>query len=178
MSGPLLVPDLELAIAADSETTLPGGKIAYDLQVSNAGSLLVVPGLLGLENVDSRGATVTGVDYTLEYFSLTDNTWKPIASLADGSIVLTARANPAAGVTYAAPEAIAGTQIGPGGLATLGYQALVKLSPAQVELLLDPARVGGFRNRVEFTLDPASVQMRRLFTYGTDFVGALRALSG
>ncbi len=34
----------------------------------------------------------------------------------------------------------------------------------------------GVRTRVDFTLDPSSVQARRLYTYGTDFAAALRAL--
>ena len=178
ISGPLLVPGLELSLDADPEETLPGGEIDYDLQVSNSGSLLIVPGLLGLENVDTAPATVTGITYALEYFSVATSTWVPIATLANGTITLEAHANPAAGVTYPAPDAIIGTIVGPGGFATWGYQALVELTPAQVDLLLDPSQVSGFRNRVEFTLNPSTVQVRRLFTFGTDFIEALRELSG
>ncbi len=178
ISGPLLVPGLELSLAADPEETLPGGQIDYDLQVSNSGSLLIVPGLIGLENVDTASATVTGITYAFEYLSVATGTWVPIASLADGKVTLEPHANPAPGVTYPAPDQIVGTVVGAGGFATWGYQALVDLSPAQVELLLDPTRVSGFRNRVEFTLSPSTVQVRRLFTFGTDFIGAIRALSG
>jgi RHS repeat-associated protein/uncharacterized repeat protein (TIGR01451 family) len=178
ISGPLLVPGLELSLAADQEETLPGGEIDYDLQVSNSGSLLIVPGLIGLENVDTAAATVTGITYAFEYFSVATGTWVPIASLADGKVALEAHANPSSGVTYPAADQIVGTVVGAGGFASWGYQALVELTPAQVNLLLDPARVDGFRNRVEFTLTPSSVQVRRLFTFGTDFIGAIRALSG
>jgi RHS repeat-associated protein/uncharacterized repeat protein (TIGR01451 family) len=178
ISGPLLVPGLELSLAADPDTTLPGGNIDYDLQVSNSGSLLIVPGLIGLENVDTAPATVTGITYAFEYFSVATGTWVPIASLADGKVVLEPHANPSSGVTYPAPDQIVGTVVGAGGFATWGYQALVDLTPAQVNLLLDPTRVSGFRNRVEFTLTPSTVQVRRLFTFGTDFIGAIRALSG
>lgn len=178
VSGPLLVPELELSLSADPAETLPGGEIAYDLRVSNTGSLLVVPGLMGLENVDSAPASVIGVEYALEYLAIADGAWHTLASLADGNLTLSAHANSATGVTYPAPEAIIGTEIAAGGFATWGYQALVELTPAQITLLLDPSQVGGFRNRVEFTLDPASVQVRRLFTFGTDFIDVLRALSG
>jgi RHS repeat-associated protein/uncharacterized repeat protein (TIGR01451 family) len=178
ISGPLLVPELGLSLGADPETTLPGGDIAYDLEVSNTGSTLIVPGLIGLENVDAASATVTAVTYAFEYFSTADNAWVPLATLANGRVTLEAHANASPGVTYPAPDAIVGTVVGAGGFATWGYQALVDLTPAEVELLLDPARVGGFRNRVEFTLNPSTVQVRRLFTFGTDFVGAIRALSG
>ncbi|HET9347339.1 MAG TPA: RHS repeat-associated core domain-containing protein [Candidatus Limnocylindrales bacterium] len=178
ISGPLLVPGLALSLAADPDETLPGGDIAYDLEVSNDGAQLIVPGLLGLENVDTASATVTGVTYAFEYFSLATQTWIPIASLADGTVALTPHANPSPGVTYPAPDQILGTVVGPGGFATWGYQALVDLTPAQVNLLLDPAQVGGFRNRVDFTLNPSTVQVRRLFTFGTDFIAALRALTG
>ncbi|HET9520076.1 MAG TPA: PKD domain-containing protein, partial [Candidatus Limnocylindrales bacterium] len=178
ISGPLLVPGLELSLAADPAQTLPGGDIAYDLEVSNSGSLLIVPGLIGLENVDTAPATITGITYALEYFSVASSSWVPIATLANGTVTLEAHANPAPGVTYPAPDEIVGTVVGAGGFATWGYEALVDLTPAQVDLLLDPAQVSGFRNRVEFTLDPGTVQVRRLFTFGSDFIAALRELSG
>jgi RHS repeat-associated protein/uncharacterized repeat protein (TIGR01451 family) len=82
-------------------------------------------------------------------------------------------------VTYpAAGDPILGTVIEADGFATWGYQAVVDLAPEEVDLLLDAARVGGVRHRVELELEPADVQVRRLFRFGTDFVESLRALSG
>ena len=46
-----------------------------------------------------------------------------------------------------------------------------------MEHLLDPAVTAGIRTRVDFDLTPTGAQARRLFTYGTNFIAALRALS-
>ena len=95
-----------------------------------------MPGLLGLENVDTVSATVTGVTYAFEYFSLATNLG-PDRVAGRRQCRRPAR-QPVAGVTYPAPNQIVGTVVGPGGFATWGYQALVDLTPAEVNLLLDP----------------------------------------
>ena len=193
VADPVLVPELNLSLTADRETVLPGGDIGYTMVATNNGALLVVPGVVGLENVDDSTATVESYGYTLEYFSLVDGAWLPLASasgVADGyspidplpttgGADVAFQPNPFAGVTYPTEgDALVGTTIDPAGFATWGYQALVALSPDQVTLLLDPAQVGGIRNRVDFELSPASTQVRRLFRFGTDFVEQLRELSG
>lgn len=178
VSGPLLIPDLTLDLAADRSDVAPSETIDYQLTATNDGALLVVPGLMGLENVDTVPATVTGYEFVVEAFSVADGVWAPVADAADGSLDLSLRANPFAGVAYPTDGDPVGTVVEPDGWATWGYQGLLTLTPPQVDALLDPAVTGGIRTRVQFTLDPAGVQARRLFTFGTDFIEALRGLSG
>ncbi len=193
VADPVVVPELSLLLEADRDAALPGDGIGYDLTVTNDGALLVVPGVVGLENVDDIAATVQSYAYQLEYFSIADGAWVPMASatgVADGytpvdplptigGTDVAFQQNPFTGVSYpAGGDAIVGTVIDPAGLATWGYQALVELDPAQVDMLLDPAVVGGVRNRIDFELAPGATQVRRLFRFGTDFIDRLRALSG
>lgn len=177
VSGPLLVPGLSLDLTGSPEDVLPSEQLTYDLTVGNDGSQLLVPGLMGLENVDSADASVSDFDFSIEYFSIADGVWLPLASLGDSNLVLTTSANQAPGVSYNGDDPV-GTVIDPEGLATWGFQAEVALTPAETSLLLDDTQVGGVRNHVEFTTDPGSVQLRRLFTFGTDFIDEVRALSG
>ncbi len=193
VADPVVVPELNLELLADKENALPGDGIAYDLTISNDGALLVVPGVVGLENVDSSPATVQSYAYQLEYFSIATGAWEPLASASAaasgytpidplptvGGADVAFQQNPFAGVSYPSTgDALLGTVIDPGGFATWGYQTLVDLDPAQVDMLLDPAEVGGIRNRVDFELTPSDVQIRRTFRFGTDFIDRLRALSG
>ena len=76
--------------------------------------------------------------------------------------------------TRPAPNRIAGTVIGPAAFASWGYQALVRLTPDQVNLLLDPTRTLAIRNVSTFDLDPANAPVRRLFRFGDDFSSQLR----
>lgn len=182
VAGPLLVPSLALALEASPPIVLPGQSVNFALTLRNEGATLVVPGLLGLENVDRVPVEVVAYTYALEYFSLADQAWLPLASQTNGvpglgGLELVARANPSSGVGFPTNgNAILGTSVAPGGFATWGSEAVVSLSPASLELLLDPLRTGGLRNRVEFTTSPAGVQVRRLFTTGSDFVAELQAL--
>ena len=177
VSGPLLVPELNSSLSGDVADASPSETITYELVVSNDGALLVVPGLMGLENVDTQSATVTGFTFTLERFSVADGAWVPLASTGDPDLVVDTSANPAPGVTYPTDDPV-GAVIDPDGFATWGFQAVIDLTPADVLALLDPAVTGGVRNQVTFDLDPASVQVRRLFSFGSDFIDQVRALSG
>lgn len=176
VSGPVVVPDLAIDLAVDRERALPGDLLGYDVTVTNAGTTLVVPSLIGLENVDTSTARVVGHDFTVERQVAGTGAWVPVAGLGDPSMTVHVRANPFEGVQYAAGGAVVGTTLAPGGWATWGVQAELSLTPAQIAELLDPSRTTGVRTRVDFTLDPSTVQARRLYTYGTDFAPALRAL--
>ncbi len=177
VSGPLLVPDLTVDLAVDRADTLPGQQLDYTVRVGNDGATLVVPGLIGLENVDSQLATVGGYELAVERLDLVSGTWVPVARVGDEGFRVDLRPNAFPGVVYPA-SGVAGTAVAPGGWATWGLQGVLDLTPARVLELLDPARTGGIRTRVDFTLTPAGVQARRLYTYGNDFIGALRTLSG
>ena len=176
VSGPVVVPDLTAEMTVDRELALPGDRLGYDVTVTNRGTTLVVPSLIGLENVDTTGARVVGHDFTVERQVATTGQWVPVATLGDPSMAVHVRPNPFEGVQYAAGGAVVGTTVAPGGWATWGVQAELSLTPAQVSELLDENRTSGVRTRVDFTLDPSAVQARRLYTYGSDFSAQLRAL--
>jgi RHS repeat-associated protein/uncharacterized repeat protein (TIGR01451 family) len=176
VSGPVVVPDLAADLTVDRERALPSDTLGYDVTVTNRGTTLVVPSLIGLENVDASTATVTGYDFTLERQNATTGQWAPVATLGDPSMTVHVRPNPFDGVQYASGGAVVGTTVAPGGWATWGVQAELTLTPTQITELLDETRTSGVRTRVDFTLDPSSVQARRLYTYGTDFAADLRAL--
>ena len=95
-----------------------------------------------------------------------------------GTVAITVRPNAFAGVDLSrrAAERIDGTTIAAGALASWGYSAVVTLTSAQVALLLDPARVAAIRAASTFTLNPATVPVRRLFRFGEDFSATLRSL--
>jgi RHS repeat-associated protein/uncharacterized repeat protein (TIGR01451 family) len=175
VSGPVLVPDLTAGITVDKDRVLPKQTLGYDLTVTNDGATLAAPALVGLENVDTVAETVNGYDFALERLDAASGQWQP---LANNGLRIDVRPNPFPGVTYPAGGGVGGTTVAPGGWATWGLQAVLDLTPAQVTALLDPAVTAGIRTKVDFQLSPSGAQARRLYTYGNDFIQALRALSG
>ena len=176
VSGPVVVPDLGATMTVDHDTALPTDQLGYDVTVTNRGTTVVVPSLIGLENVDTSAATVTGYSFAVERQDAATHQWTAVATAGDPSLSVNLRANPFDGVSYPASGGVAGTTVAAGGWATWGLQAVLSLTPAQAGQLLDPDQTSGVRTRVDFTLDPTSVQARRLYTYGTDFAAKLRAL--
>ena len=173
VAPPTIVPALALDLAVDKTDALPGAGITHTATITNTGSTVVVPGILGLENLGTATATVTGHELTLEYLSATDHAWHPVP----GSITTNIRPNAYPGVTYpGGANAIDGTTIPAGALASWGYAAVVSLDAVQTALLLDPARVSAIRVTSTFTVTPNTVPVRRLFRFGDDFAGQLRAL--
>ena len=176
VSGPVVVPDLTSAIAVDRDTALPSDTLGYDVTVTNAGTTVVVPSLIGLENVDTATATVTGYEFVVERKDAATGQWVPFAAKGDPGVTVNLRANAFPGVTYPTSGDVAGTAVAPGGWATWGLQSVLSLDPSESLLLLDPARTAGVRTRVDFTLTPSTVQARRLYTFGSDFGAVLREL--
>ena len=176
VSGPVVVPDLTASLAVDRDTALPSDALGYDVTVTNAGTTVVVPSLIGLENVDAASATVTGYEFVVERQDAASGQWVPFAAKGDPGVTVNLRANAFPGVTYPASGDVAGTAVAPGGWATWGLQSVLALDPSQSQLLLDPARTAGVRTRVDFTLTPSTVQARRLYTFGSDFGAVLREL--
>lgn len=93
VSGPLLVPDLSVDLGVDRADTLPGQQLDYTVRVGNDGATLVVPGLIGLENVDSQPATVGGYELALERLDLAAGTWVPVARVGDEGFRIDLRPN-------------------------------------------------------------------------------------
>ncbi len=178
VSGPALVPDLTAGITVDRDRVLPSQTLGYDLTVTNDGATLIAPALVGLENVDTVSETVDGHTFALERLDATTGQWQPLATAGDDGFRVDVRPNPFPGVTYPAGGGVAGTTVVPGGWATWGLQAVLDLTSGEVVALLDPAVTAGIRTRVDFQLSPSGAQARRLHTYGSNFIEALRALSG
>ena len=65
VSGPVVVPTSR-RLTVDRERALPGDQLGYDVTVTNRGTTLVVPSLIGLENVDTASAAVADLDFTVE----------------------------------------------------------------------------------------------------------------
>jgi RHS repeat-associated protein/uncharacterized repeat protein (TIGR01451 family) len=174
VADPVLVPDLRATLAVDREEALPREDLGYDLTITNAGATLVVPALVGLENVDEVTETVTGYDFGLERLDTATNTWVPLASKGDEELRIDLRPNPYPDVVYPTGNGVADTVVPAGGWATWGLQAALAMTPEQTKALLDPEVTAGIRTRVDFQLTPSGAQARRLFTHGDDFIAALR----
>lgn len=138
----------------------------------------MVPSLVGFENVDTATATVNGYSFAVETRDAVTGEWSMLAQRGDPAFRLDVRPNAYPGATYPASGAVAGTTAAPGAWATWGLQGVLDLTPAQVSRLLDPARTSGIRTRTDVDLAPSGVQARRLYTYGSDFIDALREQSG
>jgi RHS repeat-associated protein/uncharacterized repeat protein (TIGR01451 family) len=174
VADPIVVPDLRATLAVDREDALPREDLGYDLTVTNAGATLVVPALVGLENVDEVTETVTGYDFGLERLDTATNTWVPLATKGDEGLRIDLRPNPYPDVVYPTDNGVADTVVPAGGWATWGLQAVLAMTPAQTKALLDPEETAGIRTRVDFQLTPSRAQARRLYTHGDDFIAALR----
>lgn len=173
VAPPTIVPALSVDLTVDKANALPRAGLTHTATVTNTGSTVVVPGILGLENLGAASATVTGHVLALEYLSATDNAWHPLP----GAITTNVRPNVYPGVTYpGGANSIDGATIPAGALASWGYAAVVSLTAAETALLLNPAQVGAIRVSSTFTLNPNTVPVRRLFRFGDDFAGQLRTL--
>lgn len=191
--NPFLVPDLQLSLSADKSEVLPAQTIEYNLELTNDGARLILPGPLGLENVDTMAAEVQAFSYALEYFDIASNQWITLASQAIkltgytphmplpivGGLELEVQPNFTDGVVFGTgPYSILETKIQPKSIATWGSQAVVDFDSEAVELLLDASRTNAVRGNIRFDLDPAGVQVRRFYSLGANFIDELRLLSG
>lgn len=169
---PTLVPRLSVGLAVDRTDALPNEGLTHTATVRNDGATLVMPGVIGLENLGTEAVTVTGDDLRFEYQATVDGSWYPLP----GAVTVRRWPNAAAGVAYPpGDEPIEGTEIAPGALASWGYAAVYTLDAAQVALLLDAARVAAIRNVSTFELTPPDVPVRRLFRFGDNVAPPLRS---
>ena len=164
-----------VGVAVDKTDVLPANQLIHTATVTNTGATLVVPGVIGVENLGTAGVTVSGHTLGLEYQAAGDGSWHPLP----GDVTITVRPNAITGVTYpSGAERVDGTTVQPGALASWGFAAVVRLTAAQVGFLLDPAQVRATRSVSTFTMNPTNVPVRRLFRFGDDFIGQLRSLGG
>lgn len=184
---PLLVPRVSAGIEVDVADTSPGASLEYRSTLQHEGATLIVPAVIGLENTDVAPMTVGGYAYAIEYFSVTDGAWLPLATSASslpgftlrepltggGTMTMSLQPNETQGVVFS-QDPVAGTVLAPGAYATWGSQAVIDLTPEQVAMLLDPTRTGGIRNRLEIEVVEPGLVARPLYRRGTDFVDQVR----
>ena len=175
IAPPTIVPNLIVDLTVDKPDALPAQSLTHTAAIRNDSATLVVPGVVGIENLGAVPVTITAHTLGLEYQSATDGTWQALP----GEVSISVRPNVYPGVAYpSGPERIDGTTAQPGALASWGYAAVVRLTAEQTSFLLDPAQVAAVRNVSTFDVTPADVPVRRLFRFGDDFVDQLRALGG
>ena len=170
-ADPSLVPALGVTVAQTPAEVFGGGDLADDIGVTNDGAVVLIPGIVGIQNLDAAASTtVTGGTVGIERFDITTGAWTPIAA----PVSVATRPNPTPGVAHPAGGGFAATQLAAGGYATWATQAQATLTPAQVDQLLDPALTGGVRVVADLATDPA-VPVRQLTRFSSDVGPALRA---
>lgn len=166
---PTLVPALTVALANSPESANPSTPVTSAVTVENGSTLLLVPGVVGLQNHGTSAVTVTVGDVTLEVLEAGATAWTTLSA----STTLVTTANAATGVTYDG-DGLVGAALDAGTLASWGAQLQVELDPVTVAWLLDESRVSAVRTRVEFTVDDADAPVRSLYRFGDDVSGSLR----
>ena len=169
---PTLMPQLSLDLALAESDVLPGVANATGLTLTHDGAVLVVPGVIGLENLGTDTVTLTSGEVVVEVFDPDAEIWDTL----DAPTTLTAVANADSKTTYPDDDEdpFTDTELAPGALATWGVAVTIRLDTDAVEALLDEDKTGAIRTRVAFTQDDTTVPVRRLYRFGDDFVDALR----
>jgi len=169
---PLLVPRLDIGLGQTPADVEPGATLTDTAVASNAGAVLLVPTVVGIENLAAGPVTVSGATIALERWSVTDASWVPVA----GTPTIAARPNPHPGTTGpTGPDPFAGVIVDPGSLGTWGVEVQTELPPLVVAQLLDPAQTAAVRLRSEVTVDPAGASVRPLWRFGDDLTPQLAA---
>jgi RHS repeat-associated protein/uncharacterized repeat protein (TIGR01451 family) len=187
-----VVPNPQLGIDISSPNAVPGDTLTYKATLANAGATLIASGLFGAQDVGDASGSVKYYSYALEYLSAATEKWTPLAGTAAAAagytpsqpaplttgVSLATLPMPSAGVTYGTgDQRILDTALPARSLAAWAYQARVELTPEQVNLVYDPARVLGVRNHVHLEYSPGSAPIRPLYELGNDFAKQLRASS-
>jgi RHS repeat-associated protein/uncharacterized repeat protein (TIGR01451 family) len=182
---PIVVPTLDLSLAADKATALPGETITYTNTLRNGladpaapgSATLLVPALVGVDSHDAAPVTVGDVVYTLEVHDTVTGEWHtwastdPAAPAEQRHVTLTGRPTPSAGVAYAS-DGYAGTVVDPGAIASWASAATVRLTGDQTAAMLDPARIDAVRNTITIATDRPLV--RKIARFDDDPLGAIR----
>ncbi len=168
-ADPSLVPALSVDVAQAPVEVFGGQDLIDDIAVTNDGAIVLIPGIVGIQNLGTTPTAVTTGTVGVERFDLATGAWVAL----DAPISVVARPNASAGVTYPTDGGFAGTQLAGGAYATWAVQTQAMLTPAQVDALLDEAVTGGVRVAADLATDPA-VPVRQLARFSADVAPALR----
>jgi len=166
----VLQPDFGLSLTTSADVLTPGDSAPFELTLTNSGATFVVPGVAGLQNIDTEPVTVNDLAVTIETRSAGSDAWAPAAGIGDVNVVVSATDAP--GVVNAA--GVADTTVEPNAIAVWGFQAIAELSPATIATLTDPALTTGIRLRVSFDSTP-DLRIRPLYEIGDDFAPSVHA---
>ena len=72
-----LVPSLGVTLTVDQADVLPGQALVHHATVTNDGTTLLVPGIIGAENLGTVPVTVTAGSLRLEYLAASDHALAP-----------------------------------------------------------------------------------------------------
>ncbi|MCI0635765.1 MAG: hypothetical protein L0206_17890, partial [Actinobacteria bacterium] len=140
---PTLVPALDVALVNDPNSVNPSALVTSTVTVENGSALLLVPGIVGLQNHGTTSVTVTSGDVTLKVLEVGATEWTELPTTA----TLVTAPNAATGVTYVG-DGFADAVLSAGSLASWGAQIQVELDPATAAWLLDETRVEAVRTHV------------------------------
>jgi RHS repeat-associated protein/uncharacterized repeat protein (TIGR01451 family) len=176
---PSLLPTLKSELGVEPNPVLPTGELGFQATVTNTGATLIAPGLLAVTNTGTTPLQVTGVSYALEYFDTDQQAWIPLVSSGQpgDAVQVLGTPTPTSGVTYPPDHQLTGAQIAPEATGLWAAAAVLRLTPDQVNLLLNGANVGGIRNRLLVTTNQDAVA-RQTVRFGADLLAALRSASG
>jgi RHS repeat-associated protein/uncharacterized repeat protein (TIGR01451 family) len=192
IAGVSVTPALGLALSVDRATAIPGDQLTYTATLTNTGANLKLSGTFVAQN-SSVTATIAADYDEVEYFSVQQNVWVPLAGTAaslsgytpvepspiSSGLTLSATGRPTGGVTFpTGADHIVGTVIGGSKTATWDYVATITVGPSQLALLQDPARVSKIRNVVHFEVTPRAQSVGQPFTFRVDFISELRQGNG
>ena len=129
------MPQLSLDLALAESDVLPGVANATGLTLTHDGAVLVVPGVIGLENLGTDTVTLTSGEVVVEVFDPDAEIWDTL----DAPTTLTAVANADSKTIYPDDDEdpFTDTELAPGALATWGVALTIRLDTDAVEALLD-----------------------------------------
>lgn len=176
-ASPIVVPALKVT-TDQPKAVSPGADARITTTVTNHRAHIAVPVLVAVTNKGSSAATIDTVAATAQIQG-GNGTWSPLATGAGESIVLTGVGTPVGSTSY--PEAgsgdgITGTSIPAGGSGVWAGTALIEISAASLNNLLDTSKVSDLRVSLSAAASGAStVLVQRL---PAELLKAIRTSSG
>lgn len=187
-------PGFSYRLDQSSDHAIPADVVRHTGFLANTGSTLSIEGSLKVGNHFFDRARVSAYYSYLEYYSLEQAEWLPLAGVTESAtgetmwqtppittgLSLSVQGQAECGVAYAA-AGIVGTEIDYPATARWNFTANAELDAATTKLVLDESKVSGVRNVVRFQLAPTGSdepQSPRGPIAKTDFSDLLEQQSG